>query len=371
MYGLKNMSSQNHSILPIHLAAIYRKTESLETLLYSGADPEIRDHFGHTALHLVITHWPSIRGPWPKPWTRFQRAMIAMQQRAEACLRVLCRFGANVNSPVANGCQQTPLHLAVRHGAPSAVAILAGHGANINATDQFGMVPLHMAAGVLDPCMTTSLIWAGADVNKAKRQSGSTALHMAISAAVSKAGKTTVTDLQCISELLSHGALPDSQNIAGRTPLHEACQGGREEVVDMLLQYNANVNMRTASGENCLFLFLDRKSNLCCTTLLRKLLSLTYPFTITDKEGLLPSVLLMPKHDFQRDLLLHLSQQPLSLLDICRIYIRQQYGKGQRETLKDLLPDRLFNFVYSYRDCTSEISFFGYGYQMTTNETYT
>ncbi|XP_015215803.2 ankyrin repeat domain-containing protein 61 [Lepisosteus oculatus] len=341
---------QTQAVLPIHLAATYRKENSLERLLLSGANPEMRDLRGRTALHLVITHWPSIAATWAKPQTKFQRAMAAMQRRAEACLGLLCRAGVDINAEVASGCKHTALHLAVRYRAPPAVGILAGSGADVNATDRLGMTPLHMAAGTLSPEVTAALLDCGADIHQVIQHTGATALHLAVFAASAKAGGTLQVDLDCTRLLLAGGARPDAQDRAGRSPLHDACRGGREEVVDLLLLYGGNVNLRTAAGENCLFLFLDRGPNLQCASLLGKLLSLTYPLRLTNGAGHLPGGLTRPESCFQRELLLLLSQQPLRLQDICRIKVRQQYGAELRTHLKDAVPQALFDFVYSNWD---------------------
>lgn len=57
------------------------------------------------------------------------------------------------------------MHLAVRYAALPAVHILASHGAAVNSTDLSGMMPLHMAAGILNKEITACLIKLGADVN--------------------------------------------------------------------------------------------------------------------------------------------------------------------------------------------------------------
>ncbi|KAG7491852.1 hypothetical protein MATL_G00007980 [Megalops atlanticus] len=348
---LGNVHSQHLAILPIHLAASQRKVRSLESLLRSGADPEIRDQQGCTTLHLLITHWPKING-----WC--ECTIAAIQQRAQDCLSLLCSSGVNVNARVEADSRDTALHLAVRYGALPAVDILAGHGADVNASDRSGMSPLHMAAGTLNPAMTAALIRCGADVNKAALQSGAAALHFAVTAAAVKNGAPL--DLSCISELLAGGALPNAQNKAGWTPLHEACRGGLEEVVDLLLEHGADVNICTASGENGLFVFLDRRANLqSAPSLLGKLLSLTHPLTITNSQGSLPSTLLLPKYHSQRDMLLQLSKQPLDLQSICRIHIRRQQRPSFRQSLKETLPEKLSHFVYSYRNHSSEITLSG------------
>ncbi|KAJ8413699.1 hypothetical protein AAFF_G00082060 [Aldrovandia affinis] len=291
---------------------------------------------------LAQNQWLRLQAAWPVrvlPGCR--------QRRAAACLRSLCSSGVDVNARVESDSRHTALHLAVRYGALPAVDVLASHGADVNAADRFGVLPLHMAAGTLDLEMAASLIRCGADVGGAARRSGATALHMAVLAATTKAGRALPVDLSCVSELLAHGASPDAQDKAGRTPLHEACQDAQEEAADMLLGHGADVNIRTALGENCLFLFLDREANLWRASLLGKLLSLTYPFSITNSQGLLPRGLLLSEHRRQRDMLLQLCKQPLGLQHICRIHIYRQYGEKFRQNLKEMVPEKLYDFSVS------------------------
>uniref|UniRef100_A0A6Q2XQJ2 Ankyrin repeat domain 61 n=1 Tax=Esox lucius TaxID=8010 RepID=A0A6Q2XQJ2_ESOLU len=342
---------QGLAILPLHLAACYRKAKSLESLLSAGADPDIRDLRGRNTLHLVITHWPSMLAPWPKASTGFEMAMTSVQRRAEDCIRVLCSHGVNVNAEVDSDSRHTALHLAVRYGASPAIGVLVSHSAKINAVDHFGMTPLHMAAGILNTGMTARLIQLGADVNKVAvvSKSGNSPLHLASLAACSRPGQALEVDVSCITELLDQGADPDIVNHAGHTSLHEACIGGCPAVVECHLKYGANINRLTISGENCLFLFLDQKLNLRHTSLLEKLLNLTYPLTITNRDGQLPSTLMLPQYLKQRDQLLNLSRQPRSLMDIAKIHIYQLYGSSAgRESLKQVLPDKMHHFVFHH-----------------------
>ncbi|XP_007891993.2 ankyrin repeat domain-containing protein 61 [Callorhinchus milii] len=338
------------TVLPIHLAATYRKEKSLQCLLQLKADMEARDNRGRTALHLIIMHWPNIVTNWIEPKTKFQRAMAAMQNRTESCLHLLCQHGVQVNASMESDSQHTPMHLAVRHGAFPAISILAQHGANINAIDKYGMTPLHMATGILHKEMTEKLISYGADVNSKIPHSGNTPLKLAVCTASSKGGKLLGTDLGCIHVLLSCGAEVNAQDQEGRAAIHDACFGGREEIVDLLLEHDADFNLQTKLGESPLFLFLDRRPNLKCTRLLGKLLSLSHPLRISTGGGLLPSGLLYPEHQQHKEFLLTLIQEPPGLRDICRIKVRKMYGHRHSERLKEILPKVLWEFVYSYPD---------------------
>ncbi|XP_029432306.1 ankyrin repeat domain-containing protein 61 isoform X1 [Rhinatrema bivittatum] len=341
---------QRFSVLPIHLAATYRRQKSLLCLLESGADPDVRDMKGRTALHLIIEHWPNITTSWTVPKTKFERAMASMQNQTEACLRIMCKYSDQVNAEVHSDNRQTPLHLAVRYGAFPAISILAQNGAKVNAVDRYGMTPLHMAAGILSREMTETLISYGADVNSIVPRTGNTSLSLAVCTASTKGGKTLCADIDCIHLLLANGAKVNAQDKEGRAAIHEACFGGREEIVDLLLKFEANVNSLTKFGESPIFWFLDRQTNLKYTSLFSKLLSLSYPLKLTNNVGVLPSGLQHPEFQQQKAFLLQLSQAVTPLKDICRIKVRSMYGEKYKYCLKELLPATVCEFVYNYQD---------------------
>ncbi|XP_054454767.1 ankyrin repeat domain-containing protein 61-like [Anoplopoma fimbria] len=332
--------------LPLHLAASYRRVKSMQSLLSAGADPEMRDRLGRTPLHLVIASWPRILTT-TKSSSKFQNAVIGMRRQAEACLRLLLEHGINVNAKV-EGSQQTALHLSVHYMALSAVPILTGFGADVNAVDSSGMTPLLMAAGIHHKDIMVSLIKEGADVNMGLKHSGNTPLHLAAVAISMKMTQTLEHNISCISELLEQGAEANVVNNAGFTPLQEACSMGNKELVDELLRYGANINKLSKAGENCLFLFLNHRTNARNSSLLGKLLSLTSPLTVYNQSGHLPSTLMQPCFFKQRDQLLKLTQQTKRLQDICKSYIYLQHVQGKSEELRKLLPDKLFDFVFNH-----------------------
>nr|XP_005998446.1 PREDICTED: ankyrin repeat domain-containing protein 61 isoform X2 [Latimeria chalumnae] len=348
--SLTALQTQGLAVAPLHLAATYRKEKSLRSILQLGADPEARDLKGRTALHLIIMHWPNIVVNWTEPKTKFQHAMDTMQSRTESCLRIICEHGAQVNAAVDGDNRQTPLHLTVRYGAYSAISILAEHGADINAMDGCGMTPLHMATAILSKEITEKLIAYGANVNSTIPTSGNTPLKLAIITASTKGGKVLAAELDCIHLLLKNGAEIDAQDTEGRAAIHDACFGGQEKIVDLLLNSDADVNLLTKLGESPLFSLLERRSNLHTIPLLNKLLSLAHPLRIRNNEGILPTGLLNPKCQQQKEFLLGLSKEPATLKDICRIQVRKMYGIKYKHILKKSLPKVLWDIVYSYKD---------------------
>uniref|UniRef100_A0A7M4ECL6 Ankyrin repeat domain 61 n=1 Tax=Crocodylus porosus TaxID=8502 RepID=A0A7M4ECL6_CROPO len=345
-------SMQDPPILPIHLAAKYRKKKSLQCLLEAGADPKIRDNRGYTALHLLLLHWPNIYSTGTAILDRLQRNLATTQSNAEKCLRILCEKGAKINHEMGSYYKHSPLHLALYSGASQAISILIENGTNINETDEFGKTALHTAAELLNKEVTETLINCGANINCTVPTYGKTALQLAVCTASSKAGTVLAVDIDCIRLLLIKGAKVNTQDCEGCTVIHDACSGGRKEIVDLLLDYKADVNCLTSHGQSPLFLFLQHKSNMKRVPLLNKLLNLSYPLKLTNNHGDLPTGLLFPEYQREKEFLIRLSKTTLSLQDICKITVRRIYGEKNKHYLKKQLPVSMWNSLYTYQDFT-------------------
>ncbi|XP_032182956.1 ankyrin repeat domain-containing protein 61 [Mustela erminea] len=344
------LNQQTQSVLPIHLAAEHRKAQSLLCLLEHGADPEVRDTRGLTALHLMLLHWPITSTTWTKPGNRIQRILTDIQSNAVLCLRILCEHGAQVNAQVDNSNKPSPLHLAITYGTYPVLSILAQNGAHVNAANESSLTPLHMAADILNKEMMETLIACGAHVNCAVSSTGSTALKLAVCTASSKAGRLLAAGVGCIRLLLIHGAKVNAQDHEGQTAIHEACFGGREAIINLLLEFEANVNILTRNGESPIYMYLQRSSNIRDTGLLARLLYRSYPLRLTNNQGILPAGIMLPEFRLLRETLIKLAQKPLSLEDICKRHIRNIYGDKYKQHLKQLLPVKIWNSLYGYYD---------------------
>ncbi|EDL89654.1 rCG42811 [Rattus norvegicus] len=350
--GYRFLSQQTQPIFPIHLAAEYRKPQSLLCLLQHGADPEVRDAQGLTTLHLMLLNWPVTSTTWTKPSTRIQKILTDIQNNAVLCLRILCDHGAQVNARVDNSNKHSPLHLAITYGTYPVLSFLAQNGAQVNAINESSMTPLHMAADILNKNMIETLIACGANVNCAISSTGNTALKLAVCTASSKAGRLLAAGVGCIRLLLNHGAQVNAQDHEGQTALHEACFGGREVIINLLLEFEANVNILTRNGESPIYMYLQRSSNIRDVTLLARLLYRTYPLRLSNKQGALPAGIMLPEFHLLRETLIKLSKKPLTLEAICKRNIRNVYGEKYKFQLKKLLPAKLWNSIYGIYDFT-------------------
>ena len=131
-------------------------------------------------------------------------------------MRALVKHGANVNAKDDTG--ETPLHVAAFLSRASSVEALLAARADPNARDRLGKTPLHNAS---TPQPTASpenaartihlLVTGGADPN-AHEANGNTPLHLAALIGSVLASRT----------LLSEGARVDVPGLGGGTALHVA-----------------------------------------------------------------------------------------------------------------------------------------------------
>ena len=145
----------------------------------------------------------------------------------------------------------TPLHHAVHRNDLKGAESLVRGGANVNATNRYGVPPLTLAATNGNAAMVELLLKAGADPNAAQSE-GETVLMTAARTGIPAAVKA----------LLAYGADVNAKETwRGQTALMWAAAEGHAETLQVLLEAGAQVNARSTAGWTAL-LFAAREGQI-------------------------------------------------------------------------------------------------------------
>ena len=144
-------------------------------------------------------------------------------------LVAMIEAGADINAPDSAG--NTALHKAIY---PTA-KLLLGYAADVNARNLKGQTPLHLAVLFEGEQLVELLLVNGADPNAADNQ-GIVPIHKAKYAAAKL--------------LLSHGADPNFQDEEGNTPLHLNARRGNLETVELLVLAGADPTILDNQGRS-------------------------------------------------------------------------------------------------------------------------
>ncbi|MBN8828869.1 MAG: ankyrin repeat domain-containing protein [Sphingobacteriia bacterium] len=202
---------------PILLCAIKKNQYNIaKLLLEAGADTESRTHEGCTALS------------------------IAIQRGYDDLIKLLISFNANIEKVNEEGL--TPLlQAANQFNAAYTIEILLEAGANIEATDNNKMTPLHIAVckGYIETIEILIKYNAKLDVLDIDND---TPLHISV-----------MKNYLDISKLLLNKCnLVISKNKKGKTPLHIAASKGSNVIIKLLLENGADLNLIDNDNKNAL-----------------------------------------------------------------------------------------------------------------------
>ncbi|XP_065346711.1 uncharacterized protein LOC135943972 [Cloeon dipterum] len=223
---------------PLHHAALENYPEIVEKLVDYGADVNLQDKKGWTALHFaarycpeliqkLLDHGSDLTSNEQQEW----RALNIAAERNQQLSQKLLDHGADVNLKEQYG--WTALHFAARYN-PELIQKLLEHGADVNLKTKHGWTALHFAANFF-PEMSQKLLNHDADINS-KDNDGLTPLHEAAR-----------YNPELIQMLLDHGAGVNLADNDGWTALHYAARYN-PKLSQKLLDHGAGVNLADKDG---------------------------------------------------------------------------------------------------------------------------
>lgn len=266
---------------PLMAAAARERIACMEILLANAADLQYCDScdrsvLGHAvrkpdSLRLLINRGANVNQSYNNTTVLHQ----ASNYGAEASVAVLCDAGADLEARDSEG--RIPLHCAAKSGYAACCTLLVDRGSPINARDNLNRTPLMLAAHEGDIDTVDALLLLGPDTN-AFSVSGTTAMAFAAgqgrtecvehllrarahtdvpncapagswSALMSAAENS---HLECVQLLLKAGASTELRNIDGRTALLIAAEEGHAEVVQALLRHGVNADAVDQRGHSAL-----------------------------------------------------------------------------------------------------------------------
>ena len=257
--------SENHiemivEILKSHPHPIHEAINRLEVpksivifhrLLEEGISPDLQDQCGDTALHRVVYELHSdvsllvevlkhgVNMEIKNNFYQETPLMTAFKVKRPEYVKELLKYGANPNHQISRLRGNTLLHEVCKSGDISMVKVLLNHGADVNGLGMDNRTPLHSTVLChLDNTyqIIEELLLNGADINL-KDNNNETVIHYA-------AYQGTIQE-NLFQELVKKCDDPNVVDaVEGKTPLHNAIEGGSESKVKILLDHGADPYIR-------------------------------------------------------------------------------------------------------------------------------
>ena len=248
-HGAKVNNCPQDGEAPIHFALAHDHRDCVHLLLERGADPNIRAHFGVTALH---HRYPGRCGCFAYGLAGDRRGDAPLHYagfRGEGeMVELLLRNGANAKQ--LGGRKRTTVHRAAAGGSMAALSLLVESNAPVSLFDEVGRSPLHCALEGGHYNCAKYLLEHGADPNAVMLKSTRYASRSPPLMSALGSRRSTV---ECVGLLLSKGANVNFRPVndcGNHSPLHLAVKVHGPDILRLLL----------ASGADASFVYEDGKT---------------------------------------------------------------------------------------------------------------
>ena len=279
-HGADVNATNKKKVTALMLACEKGDKDAINVLLDAGADPNIVDGMGATCIHravfkgcskdvleTIVDHGADINATNKKKVTAL---MLACETGNKDAVNVLLDAGADHNSHYADG--YTLLHDAVRGGYSEAILeTIINHGADVNATNKNNVTALMIACGKGNKDAINMLLNAGADPNITDDM-GATCIHHAVGEGCSK---------DVLETIMNHNANVNARNKNNVTALMLACKEENEDAINVLLDAGADPNIADGMGATCIHHAIVKG---CSKDVLEKLVDHGANVNATDKK---------------------------------------------------------------------------------------
>lgn len=269
----------------LHAAARVNDYDLVNFLIYNGAQTELKNYDGDTALHVAIKN-RSTRSA--EILSAINGNIFAKDGNGRTALEMGLAAGSAfydmmINEQTAqlyDPMRRTIVHYFTEWLNIEAIDLCISRNISLSETDSYGHTPLSICYGHAEDIqyisLAAKLIQGGAaplrgefdyfeDAVKTYNPSlrfddGQTPLHMAVID-----GQKGVVEY-----LIEKGAQINAKDISGATPLHEAVRYGRTEIASQLLAAGANANAQDSLGKTPLLIITPQDAQLEMYQLLLK-----------------------------------------------------------------------------------------------------
>lgn len=292
----------------LYLAVLKHNQKVIEILLEKNADIFSCNSSDYSPLRLALTAGGDVQD-----WLITNDTIKAVDGSGNSALHFAASWGLKnaaaaliakgADTEAKNSRGEVPMFNAAQVDSPDLIEVLISSGANVNTRDNLGSTALHVAVRWDSQKAARRLIQRGADVNAQNTAGKSPLAEAALAGKIGtsrilmdagsdrdssdKQGRTILMDAirgqnaGVVAMLLDNGANPQIQDVNGRNAYHEAVLTGRTDIISLVRDAGGNPLARDKRGITPFELSLDQDERVTRTVL-------GHDRNITDSDGNTP-----------------------------------------------------------------------------------